>query len=52
LVALVGFMRFSLTENRTRGCIQCSVAGNPGSLGMTSIGWFAAQRWRLGLEGR
>jgi len=28
-------MRFSPTENRTRGCVQCSVAGNPGSLGMT-----------------
>src|SRR5271154_6885097 len=28
-------MRFSPTENRTRGCVQCSVAGNSGSLGMT-----------------
>jgi len=30
-------MRFSPTENRTRGCVQCSVAGNPGSLGMTKF---------------
>jgi len=35
LLALTDFMRFSPTENRTRGCVQCSVAGNPGSLGMT-----------------
>jgi len=32
LVALVRFMRLSLTERRTRGPVQCSVAGNPGTL--------------------
>src|ERR1700722_4426013 len=37
LMALADFMRFSPTENRTRGCIQCSVAGNPGPLGMTIL---------------
>ena len=37
LLALTDFMRFSPTENRTRGCVQCSVAGNPGSLGMTNL---------------
>jgi hypothetical protein len=30
LVALVDFMRLSLTERRTRGLVQCCVAGNPG----------------------
>ena len=38
-MALADFMRFSPTENRTRGCVQCSVAGNPGSLGMTKWGF-------------
>jgi hypothetical protein len=28
LVALASFMRFSPTENRTRGCVSSSVAGN------------------------
>jgi hypothetical protein len=32
LMALADFMRFSPTENRTRGCVQRSVAGNPGTL--------------------
>jgi hypothetical protein len=32
LVALVHFMRLSLTERRTRGLVQRSVAGNPGTL--------------------
>src|SRR3984885_5466086 len=32
LMALVHFMRLSLTERRTRGHFQCSVAGNPGTL--------------------
>jgi hypothetical protein len=32
LVALIHFMRLSLTERRTRGFVQCSVAGNPGTL--------------------
>jgi hypothetical protein len=32
LVALVHFMRLSLTERRTNGLVQCSVAGNPGTL--------------------
>ena len=32
LVALVHFMRLSLTERRIRGLVQCSVAGNPGTL--------------------
>src|ERR1700679_349353 len=31
-MALVHFMRLSLTERRTRGPVQCSVAGNPGTL--------------------
>jgi hypothetical protein len=35
LMALADFMRFSPAENRTRGCVQCNVAGNPGALGMT-----------------
>ena len=30
LVALLHFMRLSLTERRTRGLVQCCVAGNPG----------------------
>ena len=30
LVALSHFMRLSLTERRTRGLVQQSVAGNPG----------------------
>jgi hypothetical protein len=32
LVALVHFMRLSLTERRTRGLVQRCVAGNPGTL--------------------
>jgi hypothetical protein len=32
LVALVHFMRLSLTERRTRRHVQCGVAGNPGTL--------------------
>jgi hypothetical protein len=32
LVALMHFMRLSLTERRTRGPVQCSVAGNLGTL--------------------
>jgi hypothetical protein len=32
LVALVYFMRLSLTERRTRYLVQCSMAGNPGTL--------------------
>jgi hypothetical protein len=32
LVALVDFMRLSPTERRTRGLVQCCVAGNPGTL--------------------
>jgi hypothetical protein len=32
LVALVHFMRLSLTERRARGPVKCSVAGNPGTL--------------------
>ena len=31
-MALVHFMRPSLTERRTRGFVQCGVAGNPGTL--------------------
>jgi hypothetical protein len=34
---LTDFMRFSPTENRTRGCVQCGVAGNPGPGGMTIL---------------
>jgi hypothetical protein len=32
LVALADLMRLSLRERRTRGFVQCCVAGNPGSL--------------------
>jgi hypothetical protein len=31
-VALASFMRFSLTENRTRGPFERSETGNPGTL--------------------
>jgi hypothetical protein len=37
LLALTDFMRFSPTENRTRGSVQRSVAGNPGSLLMNNL---------------
>jgi hypothetical protein len=32
LVALMHFMRLSLTERRKRCLVQCRVAGNPGTL--------------------
>src|ERR1700722_17539138 len=32
LMALMHFMRLSVTERRTRGLVQCCVAGNPGTL--------------------
>jgi hypothetical protein len=32
LVALAELMRLSLRERRTRGFVQCCVAGNPGTL--------------------
>src|ERR1700733_8601089 len=32
LLALMHFMRVSLTETRTRYPVQCCVAGNPGTL--------------------